>query len=237
MNIAPRRRFLIAAFMAAVMSVTSLPIGIAKAGMISTGQMIDPVVAPDHQGTQADDQIPRSTRERLEALVAKADVRAEMVALGIDPKEAETRIASMTDQELATVAGRLDQLPAGEGFGVGTALIILFVVFGIAVMLDALGMMNIFPFVCSGNECTGQQAGLYPETSAYPEPSAGRADDYLYQEELAPSSYYRRERVREDPYSRRRQPRYETEQYYEPAPAPSTRNYYEERFGTQRQIR
>ena len=228
MNIGPKNRQLIAAFMAAVMTIISFPFSIAQAGMISTEQIIEPTVGGDSNGTGAEAQVALSARERIEALLAKTDVRVQMVALGVDPKEADARVAAMTEHELAMVAGRLDQLPAGEGIGVGTVLIILFVVFGVAVILDALGMMNIFPFVCSGLECSGQQAAVYPE------PAAGPVDDYLYQEERAPA--YRRERQR-DPYARRRQPRYETEQYYEPAPVPPQRNYYEERFGTQRQIR
>lgn len=236
MNIAPRSRFLTAALMATVMTATSLPVGMVKAGMITTEQIIEPTVVPDRNEVDTDDQVVLSARERVEAILAKADVRAEMVALGVDPEEAEARVASMTESELAMIAGRLDQLPAGEGLGVGTALIILFVVFGVAVILDALGMLNIFPFVCSGLECKGQQASLYPQQSTYPEPAAG-PDDYLYQDERAPAYRSERRRERADPYARRRQPRYETEQYYEPAPVPQTRNYYEERFGTQRQIR
>ncbi len=238
MNIVSRSRFLTAALMIAVMIATSLPVGTINAGMISTKQMIDPVAGSDDTAGNASDGITSSTRERIEAILAKTDVHDQMVALGVDPKEAEARVASLTEEELAMIAGRLDQLPAGEGIGVGTVLVILFVVFGVAVILDALGMMNIFPFVCSGLECGGRQAAAYPQESAYPEPEAGPADDYLYQEERAPAYRSDRRRYdRSDPYARRREPRYETEQYYEPAPTPPVRNYYEERFGTRRQIR
>ncbi len=233
MNIAKGIRFSTAALMTVVMMATSLPIGAAYAGMISTKQVIEPTVAPD---AKAGDQITASARERVEAVLAKADVRAEMVALGVDPDEADARIAALTERELAMIAGRLDQLPAGEGFGFGSAIIIAFVIFGAVVILDALGITDLLPFVCGPGQCGAQQANLAPQQSAYPEPAAGpQFDDYRYQEEQAPA--YRRDRNRADPYARRRQPRYETERYYEPAPAPATRNYYEERFGTRRQIR
>jgi hypothetical protein len=218
--------------MAIVIMTTSLPINIARAGMIPTKQVIETTVTPDSHGRADPTPAADSARERVLALLAGDDLLNEMAALGIDPAEARARVAAMTDHELTMVAGRLDELPAGEG--VGGILVILFVVFGMVVLLDALGLLNILPFVCGPGEC-GPQAGLFPQASAYPEPAAGPVDDYLYQEERAPA--YRREGERSDPYARRRQPRYETEQYYEPGPVPSARNYYEERFGTQRQIR
>ena len=233
MNIAPRCRFLTATVMAGVMTLTSLPLGSANAGMITTKQIIEPAVSTDPADQTALGAKQLEARERVQAVLERDDVRAEMVALGVDPEEASARVASMTDSEVAAIAGKLDQLPAG-GFSVGTALIILFVVFGVTVLLDALGILNIYPFVCSPGECGGQYATAFPEPSSYPEPAAG---DYLYQEERAPAYRQDRRRDRDDPYARRRQPRYETEQYYEPAPVPRTRNYYEERFGTQRQIR
>lgn len=232
MNIAPRRRSMTAAFMALVIAATSLPIHLASAGMIPTEEMISSSISPDDVQRQGDEQA-QSARERVQELLAKDSVRNEMVTLGVDPNEAEARVAAMTEQELASLAGQLDKLPAGEG--AGSVLIILFVVFGIAVLLDALGVLNILPFVCGPGEC-GPQAGFFPQQAAVPEPAAGPpVDQYLYEEERAPA--FRRDRQREDPFARRRQPRYETEQYYEPAPQPSSRNYYEERFGTQRQIR
>lgn len=232
MNMAKCIRSMTAALMAAVMTLVSMPLHLAYAGMIPTEQLIDTAPVPDSGGSLADQQT-RSARERVEAFLAEKSVREEMLALGVDPQEADARVAAMTDVELTSLAGRLDQLPAGEG--VGGILVILFVVFGVAVLLDALGILNILPFVCGPGQC-GPQGGLFQQQQAtLPEPAVGPVDEYLYEEQRAPA--YRRERSREDPYARRRQPRYETEQYYEPAPVPSTRNYYEERFGTQRQIR
>lgn len=234
MNIAARSRSMTAALMVAVMAATSLPISAVQAGMITTDQVIETAVAKDGDAMRHDDLTASAARERIETLLARQDVRQEMLALGIDPREADARLAAMTDVELAGIAGQLDQLPAG-GFSIGTALIVTFVVFGVVVLLDALGLLDVLPFVCGPGQCGTQQANVFPQQSDYPEPAAGPADDYLYQEERAPA--YRRERTREDPYARRRQPRQQTEQYYEPAPVPSNRNYYEERFGTQRQIR
>ena len=208
--------------MAVVMIATSLPIGMAHAGMVSTKTIIEQQTAePRADAREA------APRERIRDLLARDDVRAEMIALGIAPDEAEARIAALTDQEIVAIAGKLDHLPAGEGLG--TILIVLFIVFGIAVMVDALGIMNIFPFVCYGSECRGQAQAYYPEPAAGPPPDGA----YGYQE---PRSGYRRDTFERSP-DRRYQQGYDSNQYYEPQPQPKTRNYFEERYGTQRYVR
>ncbi len=206
------------------MIITSLPIGIAKAGMVTTKTIIE----------QQTSEMPASEpaaapRERIRDLLARDDVRAEMIALGIAPAEAEARIAALTDQEVADIAGKLDQLPAGEGLG--SILIAIFIVFGVAVLLDALGMMNIFPFVCGPGQCGNQVQAYYPEPAAGP----AVADPYA-REERRPA--YRSERY-DDRSDRRSQRGYESNQYYEPQQQPQSqnRNYYEERFGAQRYVR
>ncbi len=222
MSFGPRRRQVTALGMAAVMAITSLPVGVVHAGMVSTDQVLrtERVEQPSAEREDA-------TRQRLKALLAQDEVRAQMVELGVDPDEAARRVDALTDTELAALAGRLDQLPAGEGV-LTTALVVLFIVFGVTVILDAMGLVNVFPFVCGPGECTGAQR------AAYPEPAAGPVDDYYYQDRRAPA--YRDDRYG-DQYSRRREPRARANEYYEPGPVPPARNYYEERFGTRRQIR
>ncbi|MDH3665204.1 MAG: PA2779 family protein [Alphaproteobacteria bacterium] len=203
--------------MSVVMILTSLPIGLAHAGMVSTKTIIEQQEPRAGAAQQAE-----TSRERVRSFLARDDVRNEMLALGVAPAEAEARIAALTDQEIADIAGRLDQLPAGEGLG--TILIVLFIVFGVAVLLDALGMINIFPFVCGPGQCGG------PTQAFYQEPAAGpvQAEPYGYDE--------RRPAYRRDQFNDRRAPSgYDSNQYFEPQPP--TRNYYDERFGAQRYVR
>jgi hypothetical protein len=68
------------------------------------------------------------------------------VALGVDPAEARARVAALTDDELAQVAGRLDALPAG-GDGLGVVLGVGLVVFLVLLVTDILGYTRVFPFV------------------------------------------------------------------------------------------
>ncbi|MGH1482725.1 MAG: PA2779 family protein [Geminicoccales bacterium] len=115
-----RRRYRIAAFvMAAVMIATSLTVDVAQAGMISTRTIIESESSPHAQSS--------TSIERIRTLLARDDVRAQMVALGVDPAEAASRVNALTDDELVLLAGRLEQLPAGEGAMTTFALIALII--------------------------------------------------------------------------------------------------------------
>jgi hypothetical protein len=119
-----RRHHVIATAMAVVMTVTSWPANIAQAGMISTRTIIESTQASEGQST--------ATAERLHALLARDDVRAQMMALGVDPAEAILRVDALTDEELVLLAGRLEDLPAGEGAMTTFALVAVIVAFVIS---------------------------------------------------------------------------------------------------------
>ena len=63
-----------------------------------------------------------------------------LVGLGVDPKDAQARVASLTDAELATINQRIDTLPAGGS----SVLVVLGVVFVILVILELVGVINVF---------------------------------------------------------------------------------------------
>ena len=50
---------------------------------------------------------------RIKAFVSRKDVVAQLQSHGISSEEALARVDSLTDQEIALIAGKLDQLPAG----------------------------------------------------------------------------------------------------------------------------
>lgn len=104
-----------------------------QAALVGTSQILD-------QGYQEVD------RDRLRAFLDRAEVRTQLEALGVDRDIARARIDSLTNEEVADIVDRLDQLPAGgDGFGalVGAALL----VFIILLITDLLGLTDIFPFV------------------------------------------------------------------------------------------
>jgi len=121
----------VALVMAAVMFLTSLPLGVAQAGLITTDQILTQTAPQD--------------RARVTAFLEREDVRQQMVALGVDPAEALARVASLSDEEVRQVSGHLDNLPAGQAFGavIGAILIIFLVL----LVTDLLGLTNVFPFV------------------------------------------------------------------------------------------
>jgi hypothetical protein len=122
----------VALAMAFILFLTSLPLGSAQAAMITTDQVI---------GGAMQDQ-----RGKVLAFVQRADVRSQMVALGVDPAEAEARVASLSDQEIARIAGKIDGLPAGQGVIVAIIGAAVFI-FLVLLVTDLLGLTHIFPFV------------------------------------------------------------------------------------------
>ena len=89
------------------------------------------------------DQIYTSTeRERVKNFLDRAEVRDKMQVLGVDADAARARVDALTDNEVAQLAGRIDQLPAGGSDVLG----VLLAVFIILLITDILGLTKIFPF-------------------------------------------------------------------------------------------
>jgi len=122
----------IALAMAFILFLTSLPLGSAQAAMITTDQVIGGAIQDE--------------RGKVLAFVQRADVRSQMVTLGVDPVEAEARVASLSDQEVAQIAGKIDGLPAGQGVIVAIIGAAVFI-FLVLLVTDLLGLTHIFPFV------------------------------------------------------------------------------------------
>ena len=105
----------------------------AQAALVGTSQIID----------QGDQQI---DRDRLRAFLDRAEVRDQLEALGVDSDIAKARIDSLTNEEVADIVNRLDQLPAG-GDGLAALVGAALLVFIILLITDLLGLTDIFPFV------------------------------------------------------------------------------------------
>lgn len=88
----------------------------------------------------------RSARERVHALLDRRDVRQELEALGIRVEEAKARVDALSDAEVAVIAGKLDELPAG-GSVLGVLLAVLLIIFLVFILTDILGYTDAFPWV------------------------------------------------------------------------------------------
>jgi hypothetical protein len=92
-----------------------------------------------------DSAVSAGVKDRIATLLERSDVRAQLQALGVSPSEVKARVAAMSDDEAAQVAGKLDSLPAGgdaAGAIVGAAIL----VFIILLITDILGLTHVFPF-------------------------------------------------------------------------------------------
>ncbi|MBL8223970.1 MAG: PA2779 family protein [Chromatiales bacterium] len=76
---------------------------------------------------------------RVRAALDRDDVRAALVARGVDPGAAAGRVAALSDQQLADLATQLDELPAG-----GSALAVVGIVFLVLLILEVTGVIDIF---------------------------------------------------------------------------------------------
>jgi uncharacterized protein YpuA (DUF1002 family) len=98
----------------------------ANAAMIGTLQAVE-------SGSRAQDLA------TVNASLSREDVRQQFVALGVDPAQVESRIAALTDAELARLAGQMADMPAG-----GDALAVIGIVFIVLLILELTGVIDIF---------------------------------------------------------------------------------------------
>jgi hypothetical protein len=71
--------------------------------------------------------------------LAREDVRAQMINLGVDPARAAERVAALTDEELMGLESELDKLPAGAGL-----LEVIGIVFVVLLILELTGVTDSF---------------------------------------------------------------------------------------------
>jgi anti-sigma factor RsiW len=96
---------------------------------------------PVHAG-----MLPTASAERANVLsvLDREEVRAQLQSHGVSPADVKARVAAMSDDEVAQLAGQIDSLPAG-----GDILGILFTVFIVLLITDILGFTKVFPFTRS----------------------------------------------------------------------------------------
>jgi hypothetical protein len=80
-----------------------------------------------------------ATIGRIDAVLARASVQQQLEAFGVDAADARTRIANLSDSELAYLEQRMNSLPAGAG-----ALEVLGIVLLVLLVLELVGVTDIF---------------------------------------------------------------------------------------------
>lgn len=113
------------------MTAAGLPFS-AQARMVATEEITAPAF------TQS------ASREAVNQFLMRDEVRQAMLGQGVTPQAALERVAAMSDGEVAQLAGRIEQAPAG-----GDVLGILFTVFIVLLVTDIMGLTKVFPFTRS----------------------------------------------------------------------------------------
>jgi len=102
-----------------------------QAAMISTEQAVSAAAA-------------QQNRDKVAAALARPDVIAELERMGVDKNEAQARVAALSDDEVAKLAGKVDSLPAG-----GDIIGAIIFVFVLLLVTDILGLTKVYPFTRS----------------------------------------------------------------------------------------
>ena len=110
----------------AMLNTYALP---AYAGVVTTEQLIQ-------------QQLESMDRDDLVSLLDRGEVRQQLVDRGVDPEYAKQRIAALSDAQIEQIKSEIDQLPAGSG-AVGILIAVLLVL----IILDIIGVTNVFTFI------------------------------------------------------------------------------------------
>lgn len=129
-NLMNKFKRLIASCLVVCMTAGGFPLT-AQAGMVATDELTTVTSSA-------------SERERLSAFLAREDVSQALRGQGVSPAAAAERVQALSDAEVAQLAGRIDQAPAG-----GDVLGVLFTVFIILLVTDIMGLTKVFPFTRS----------------------------------------------------------------------------------------
>jgi hypothetical protein len=116
------RNGVVVALTLAAMLVTSMP---ATAGIVGTERMVA-------QETRS------HTLDRIDVILAGETVASQLVAWGVAPEMVRERMAAMSDVELQQLAANMETDPAGG------VLVVIGVVFVVLLILELVGVTNIF---------------------------------------------------------------------------------------------
>ena len=91
------------------------PFQVAQAAKIGTDQVVTSSSSAD--------------RSAVLSFINRSDVAGQLQALGLDPASAKDRVAAMTDNEVQSLAGRIDSMPAGaDSSGIVLLIVVVAVI-------------------------------------------------------------------------------------------------------------
>jgi hypothetical protein len=120
--------------LAVIMFLISAPLTmVANAALVSTDSVIGSLSA-------------QQDRDKVLNFFSRDDVSSQFRSLGLPPDEARARVQAMSDEEVRQIAGKLDQIPAGEGV---LGFIVFVIILGLLVLAvtDLAGVTDVYPFI------------------------------------------------------------------------------------------
>lgn len=135
MFFSPKRTRLVARTLGVALVWCGLQASVAQAAFVPT-HALNSSSASSSSTAQADG------RTTLANTLARNDVRAQLLAYGVQPEAVEARIAALSDTEARQLADQMAELPAG-GDGLGVIVLVLLVL----VLTDLLGVTDVFPAI------------------------------------------------------------------------------------------
>jgi hypothetical protein len=103
----------------------SLP---AYSGIVTTEQLMQ-------------EQLESLDKDTLVSLMDREEVRQQLIDRGVDPDYAKQRIAALSDEQINEIKANIDDLPAGGVIGILIAVLLVLII------LDIVGVTNIFSFI------------------------------------------------------------------------------------------
>lgn len=105
----------------------------AQAAMINTADILE------QQSLELD-------RQKIIRFMERQDISRQLQNWGVTLEEAQARVQTMTDQEVALLSQKIDQVPAGgDALGVIVAVAVIFVV--VLIITDIVGVTDVFTFI------------------------------------------------------------------------------------------
>jgi len=83
-----------------------------------------------------------NAKAELLQTINRADVKQQLLSMGVKPGDITSRVDLMTHEEIAQLNQQVDDLPAG-----GSILGVLLIIFLVFVITDVIGATDIFPFI------------------------------------------------------------------------------------------
>lgn len=109
-------------WLAAACIVLAVQLPLARAEIVGTGEMTAPAPAD-------------AERDKVQAFLERATVAQRLQAMGVSGVAAADRVAAMDQEEIHTLAQRIDSLPAGGNFSNSDIIIILLTVILLVLVL------------------------------------------------------------------------------------------------------